>query len=82
MPADGREFTITPSVDNGLSTPRLFDLGIIEVTRIEKVSPTNDCPNRRTFYDRLTEFGKAVLVALLQHVGFEPLLIDRTISKA
>jgi len=81
VPTDGREFTITASIDNGLKTPRLFDLGIIEVARFEKVPPSKECPNGRMFFYRLTQFGSAVLVALLEHVGFERSVIDKLTSK-
>ncbi|EMI24855.1 hypothetical protein RESH_04566 [Rhodopirellula europaea SH398] len=82
VPADGRDFLIKPNMANGLNTPRLFDLGIIEVSRLEIVPQSDDCPNGRLFHYRLTDFGKLVLEALLEHVGMDQGIIARVMGSS
>jgi hypothetical protein len=69
VPYDGRVFTIEPSMDNAMSCPRLFELGILRTESVGLVTNPEDKKPRTVPYSRITPLGQCVLKLIAQRMG-------------
>ena len=74
VPFDGSEIAIIPNMQNALSCPRLYDLGILKTSVVEVQYRAEGRQPLFVSSASITSFGKDVVNILAEEMGFKELL--------